>query len=273
MTLARRKTIFQLTPLLDLLLIVIFAQYMEMKRAGERQAEVFEQDVQTQIAAADERVTDAQDHSAELEERLARAQEKIDRFDVDQAELREQFQQTSAQRDALAEFTAQVFKLPDDVIEELLSSKQLADDPVLRKTLEEFKAGNVREAIKHIMSYAEILKRCDLWEVYLDYLPAEKIPKVSLTAGGKRYDFVAETAEQFRSELFEQYKQMPQPKSLVIVLFGYDHGSLPFGIRRTFSEALRDAVQQMNDDSFGRTRFYASDLGDLLGIVEGVGQP
>ncbi len=36
MTILPRKLTLQLTPLLDLLLIVIFAQYMEVKQTGEK---------------------------------------------------------------------------------------------------------------------------------------------------------------------------------------------------------------------------------------------
>lgn len=267
MKLFSRKTTFQLTPLLDLLLIVIFAQYMEMKQASARQEEWFNAEAQGKIDAAERSAADESERARQALQNLAAALERIDRFDERQAEFKEEFDRTAAQRDALAEFTATVFKLPEDVVAKLLDERQLADNPQLKQTIEEFQKGNVREAIKHVMSFAEILKRCDLWEVYLDYLPAEKIPKATITVGTQRYELDAVTGDQFRAALYERYKQLPQPKGLVIVLFGYEHGQLPFGVRKSFSDALRDAVQRMNDDSLGRTRFYSSDLGNLLGII------
>lgn len=260
MTLRPRRTIFQLTPLLDLLLIVIFAQFMATKKAGEAQEKWFDENAQTLIEKAEAE----QQRSAELEQRLSVAERRLESVGEREREMRDDLQHAKSQRDALAQFTSEVLKLPDDVIDNLLKDANVAGNPAMKQTLEAFRSGKMREAIKHVMSYAEILKRCDLWEVYLDYLPGEKIPRVSLTAGGKKIDLAAETADAFRDELFNRYKEMPQPKSLVIVLFGYDKGSLPFGIRKSFSDALRESVQKMNEDSFGRTRFYASDLGDLL---------
>jgi len=44
MSLRTRRTVFQLTPLLDLLLIIIFAQYMDVRQAGAKQEEWFDKE-------------------------------------------------------------------------------------------------------------------------------------------------------------------------------------------------------------------------------------
>ena len=54
MKLSRRRITFQLTPLLDLLLIVIFAQFMEMQRTTDTQAEEIVQHANVQETRAEE---------------------------------------------------------------------------------------------------------------------------------------------------------------------------------------------------------------------------
>lgn len=54
----KRRLAFQLTPLLDLLLIVIFAQFMEVNQASQQNQEVFrrkEQDLERQLWELDQR--------------------------------------------------------------------------------------------------------------------------------------------------------------------------------------------------------------------------
>lgn len=256
----RRRTVFQLASLLDLLLIVMFAQYIEM-----RVSSIAEADQQRQARAT-------------VEQELAQARQSLQQAQSDQ-------QATADERDELAtrldrwrtqgavveQLLSELFHVPSDVIDSLirarsndvLSESQVAE---LRERLQQLASTSGSEVIDHLLRYAELQKRCDLWEVYLD-----DAGQTSVSVGTIRATFRAETADAFANELYEFYRRLPQPKSLVLVLFSY--GDARLQSRRAAQLGLPVALERMQSATSGRTRFEYTQLGLRLGSMPLLSEP
>ena len=157
---SRRRLTFQLTPLLDLLLIVIFAQFMDTQETTAR----IEQRSQQQVTQAEqaakalrEEQRIAQNEIAEL--KRSKQQAVIDAVQAEQnaikmqdqarvsqqlaekqsRELNEQLEQTREQRDLVGEMVQQLFQLPDALLDPLLKAKPDPDSEQTKAEIERIK--------------------------------------------------------------------------------------------------------------------------------------
>ncbi len=119
----RRKLSLQLTPLLDLLLIVIFAQYLEVRLASTKAVE----DISLK---ADQQTADALEEKRLAEEKLAALlndrQTLQSQLQAQLADLTEEMQKALNQRRDLAELVAKLFQIPQEVLDKALASEDAA---------------------------------------------------------------------------------------------------------------------------------------------------
>ena len=260
-----RRTALQLTPLLDLLLIVIFAQYLDV---GERDRK--------RIAASEslvERTELAEKESAnaraQLTEYERRAQAALDELRVvelqnvaiqrDLALARNALQASRQTERALADTAASLFKIDPRRLEEILAptgtagvSTTAAQRDEIRRRLEEVTSGDADAVVFHLMTHEELRKRVDLWRLHLD---SNGI--ATLEAGGLKHSFRIEPASLLR-DVGRYADTLPEPKRLVVVLFTYDQNA-----RLITIEAVQDRLPRLmerlsqNSDS----RFDYADLG------------
>ncbi len=262
----RRRITFQLAPLLDMLLIVFFTQYLEMQTMVERE----------RLAAADARAS-ADTGSDALERRVAhldaenrklvgeiaaaeKAQTEIEGLRTRQQELEAALRDVSRQRDAAGAAAAEMFRLPEAVVARFLSPARDApglspeDAATLKKTLKALAENRAEETTRHLLTWAELRKRSDIWDVYL-----EPNGTTRFDTGERKTEFRAVTADAFARDLFERYKTSPQPKSMVIILVSW--GNTPARYREAAIEGVRRAADEMRQDSAGRSRFEYAVLG------------
>lgn len=252
MTSYRRLT-FQLTPLLDLLLIVIFAQYLDIRTSVRRETVRLESE---RIAATAD-LLKALDQLAVLREQLQRADAAVRQSDSLQQEVR----QLRVERDRVGSLVRELFGAKDPEVAARLRpgtadapGLSTADIARIRQRFQALGQAKTDEVIDHLVTFEEMRKRCDVWELYL-----QDNGVCVLTFGDKRLEFRGETRAQFANRLYEAYKTLPQPKSLVIVLMSY--GDARFGDRQAAFDALPDALERMRNDTAGRTRFEYAILG------------
>jgi hypothetical protein len=266
MSLKTRRTVFQLTPLLDLLLIVIFAQYMDVRQAGARQEEWFEKEAQT--------VLDEADRSAQKERELrAAAQVQLDQLLAEIARMREERTSETElkndllkQREVIGEFLSETLNLPEDVVTQLLDEttiRQNQDVESLRKLIEALSKLSPGEAVKHVLSYNELLKRCDLWNFSIGWAPGEKEYIYRLEAGGQIREWRNDTIVDIETELVDYIRSLPQPKSIVIILGGFTYEDIIFRERRLYPQVMNRCVKELNAFYLGQSLFYTTDLGYL----------
>lgn len=270
-----RRLTLQLTPLLDLLLIVIFAQYLDVEHAqsvrAEQATKVTEEreSAQERLAVLRQAYEDVQDELLSATRRASEAEqahtERLRRIEL----LEEELDRTLDQQRLLGQLVVELFQIPRETLAQVLdpgahpdAARTEADLERLRQRFREFQQQRAGRVIEHILSYDEIRKRCDVWDLHVD---ANNV--LSLTALDKtlRLRIPVDAngdvqKERLQADLFNLYKSMPQPKSLVVVLLTYDRASRIYMV-----EAVRDTlaplVAQMQADSAGRTRFEYADLG------------
>lgn len=279
---SRRRLTFQLTPLLDLLLIVIFAQFMDTQETTAR----IEQRSQQQVTQAEqaakalrEEQRIAQNEIAEL--KRSKQQAVIDAVQAEQnaikmqdqarvsqqlaekqsRELNEQLEQTREQRDLVGEMVQQLFQLPDALLDPLLKAKPDPDSEQtkaeierIKKQLQELAGGKAIDVVKHFLTYDELTKRSDIWELYLTENGVFR-----LKIGDQSTEFRADSPQEFVDRFYAVYKTVPQPKSLVIILFSY--GDARAAVRFAATQGLPLVAERMRTDSSGRTRYEYAVMG------------
>ncbi|QDT65336.1 hypothetical protein [Calycomorphotria hydatis] len=260
-----RRLHFQLTPLLDLLLIVIFAQYLEVRETSGEQAahlEAEQREVQSELAAGkkilDARADQLRTKEAELEKTEELLSEESKRLLADRAELFEQ-------QSRAAKLMAKLFDLPEDVAKSAFEPQQPPlvpqtpeDAARLQAELERLAAGKSREVIDHLLTYDELRKRADVWGLHV-----RDTGEIVFSANDRSVVLRASDPEQFASRLFASYKALPQPKGLVVMLVSY--GDARADARATVLEGLPLVLRELREDRLGKTQFEYAVLGYVPG--------
>lgn len=266
-----RRLTFQLTPLLDLLLIVIFAQFLDVRDTTTAK----EQATSAQLAVAQEQLASTQDllarvlaekNEAEadrefLRESLQELKESASSLQVERESLQESLKRAHEQRDTIASLISDLFDLPDETINTLIRTRtpenvRLTPEQVtrLRKEFRSFASQKPGESVRHLLTFEEMRKRCDIWELYIN-----DTGQTVFSGSGQTHTFRADTAEEFASELYERYKTLPQPKSLVIILLSY--GDVKASVYEAAIDGLPTVAERMRTDQSGRSRFEYAVLG------------
>lgn len=238
---ARRKVSLQLMPMLDLMLIVIFAQYLAMRDQSQHDE-----------ARAAQAITSAEEQRQLLDaERIAIAEQRLE------AEMIAE--RAFDQRDLVGQLASELFNLPDETIEKLLKQR-FGDDPPTDKEVTEMqqefrklRGRHGQEVLKHLLTFHEIRKRCDVWEVYVDS------DVISVKANDERSSFRADTPQSFATQLFASYRRAPQPKGLVLIVLSW--GKPRLQVYNAAMKGFPQAILQMQADSQERSRFEYAILG------------
>ena len=255
-----RRVAVQLTPLLDLTLIVFFAQYIEVQQQAQSSAEVAESARASQALAASQLETLEAEHElavSSLQDAQRARDDAASRATATDARL----QQALARQRVIGELVVELFGVPPEDVDAVLDPTRdppIADSPEeldrLRQRFAAMADQNPGEMINHLLSYEEIRKRCDLWEIFINQ------DGVADIATGDETFRLRVVPDQFESEFFDRYKSLPQPKGLVIILLTYDeHAEL--GFVDAVRKALPSLVERMRADSSGRARFEYADVG------------
>jgi hypothetical protein len=235
------------------LLIVMFAQYVEIRAKAEKQT----QEVESTRAASQAELDEAVRQLVALRERLQSLQHQVEEADA-RATAAEGYR---VQRDLIGEMVGDIFHLPDAALKQLMQQRRTtgpgptSDD--VAQAQERWKAiiGNPGPAIvDHLLTFGELRKRVDVWELYV-----QDNGTSVLTVGPKKQTFRAENAAAYSSRLFDAYKALPEPKSMVLVMVSY--GDAQFGIRKAALDGVPAALERIRKDIGNRSRFEYAVLG------------
>lgn len=254
-----RKLTSQLTPLLDLLLIVIFAQYLDVESTTRRETVQLEQSRDLLAAQLDEAVRQL----VAVRERMLALQDEVE-IATGRSQEAERFR---VQRDLIGELVAEMFRVPEAALAPLLQQRQAggpgpssSDLAAVRRQLQNLSGDAADRVVDHLLTFGEMRKRIDIWELYLT-----DAGLLVLSIGDKRFQFRAESAEDVAARLFEAYKSLPEPKTMVLILLSY--GDARFGPLKATLDGLPNALQQIRADTAGRSRFEFAVLGFRPGYV------
>lgn len=265
MSVAGRRFHFQLTPLLDLLLIVIFAQYLDVtqqakretvsaeRRVAERRAELEREYAQLRTQIEQERVALVAERER-VAENSAASEAKVD-------DAEQKLDDVIAQQRRAANLVAELFNVPRELIDQTLAPRPAGaptrspqDSERLRDRFRDLASMRGSDVVEHLLSYDELRKRADIWTLRI-----EQTGEIEFSAGDVQQRFRAATPAEFSAKLFDRYKTLEQPKGLVIVLVSY--GDARADVRQAVLNGLPEAVRLMRDDRLGRTQFEYAVLG------------
>ena len=265
----RRRFTLQLAPLLDLLFIVLYAQYIDLQAATKREiGQETERRQQAERAKNDAAKlrTDALTHVSELTQ-------KIEQFEIEKRRLtrelelaraetqkegqaREELEKLAAKdRAAIGSLVQNVLRINQDAILEALQGAPTADRQRLRASFEEMTSKSAAAVIHHLRATDELKKRADLWEVYI---ADDNSVRVTLVGEVMAEHLQVQTADQLANTIAEVARQRGEPKSLVIVLLSWSNAD-----RRTRDlarQALEDVVTVLKADWPGK-RIEVAPLG------------
>lgn len=249
----RRRLTFQLLPLLDLLLIVFFAQYLEVSllvREESGRSEAAQQSLSDELDEALKQLLALKDKLADLDD-----------LKSERAALSREVRRAQTQRDLIGEMVVELFRLPESAVDAVVRQKSaVGPGPTateirqLKRQLQSLSQERGEEIVEHLLTFHELRKRCDLWELYI-----QDDGQIVFTVGSQRQAFRAELTEAFSSRLFDAYKALPQPKSLVLILVSY--GDARLGVRQAVLDGLPPALERIRADDEGRSRFDFAVLG------------
>ena len=238
----RRKVTLNLMPMLDLMLIVIFAQYLAMRDQSQHEE-----------ARASQAVSSAEEQRQLLEvERIAVAEQRREaEMIADRA---------FDQRDLVGKLASELFNLPDETVAKLLKQRFPEDPPsddeitAMQQEFRRLRGRRGQEVVKHLMTFNELRKRCDVWELYVS-----ETGRTTLKAGDVESTFRAENPKEFATHLFGEYRVLAQPKGLVLIVLSY--GEIREYMLDAAVKGLPLAIDRMQADAAGRTRFEYAVLG------------
>ena len=237
MTFVRRVTL-QLTPLLDLMLIVIFAQYMEVKMVAKQEID----------RVASER-QEAVDENELLRNRVGQWEAQQQVFDHAQQREREQ----------LGQVVRELFRMPDSTLNKLiqprsrtetggLSSTEIAD---LKARFQKLANSTGEQVIDHLLTFNEMRKQFDVWDFYLN-----EDGILQITIGQDRQQIkskVIESPEIFVEVVLQVRKQFPPTKNSILILCSY--GDCQLSHRLAMTRGLPSLAERMKNDGQGTQSF------------------
>ena len=260
----KRRFVIQLTPLLDLLIILIFALLLGLRHQA-RTEEVRARNVVTDAVPglsdrSDPVVALVERHRTverDLKQALSENERLMSRDEDSQRQLSEEVAWAMQQQERFGDLVSELFQVPDETIKKALNTNSIAGEirsesetQSLREKFRELAAKRGEAVVRHLLTFDEMRKRCDIW----DLVVSGRKNQFELNVGGTVKTFAAETREEFDDKLFRAYKTLESPKDLVIVLLSY-YPDARFGPIKIAVSQLPLSVERMTSDRGGKTQF------------------
>jgi uncharacterized coiled-coil protein SlyX len=249
--LSRRRLTLQLTPLLDLLLIVMFIQYIENRNRSVAAEENFSAQKVELETLRSQLQQEAEQRQAALEQKFAKQRQTVD-------ELRQvydaRFRSIIDQHHQIGSLLAEALNLPGATMTEILklrTSSSPEDAQRLTEATEhlrELMKSRGDEIFRFLIKVDEMQKHVSIWEVHVQDNGQALISdgqQSSVSEFGSEADFSV--------RLFEASKSFADPKTQVIILLTW--GDAQGGVRRKAIDGMPLLTEQLRRDSAG-IRWY-----------------
>lgn len=271
---SKRRSVIQLTPLLDLLIILVFALLLGLRQQGrteeDRTRSVVIEAV-PELAAESDPVSalvsqhrrDVRDLEQAREQARTQAKEQARKQNARQViqqdtrkRLADELARSRQQQARIGDLVAELFRVPDELLDKALAPdatggtvRSPAEASRLKREFRELASKRGREVVRHLLTFEEMRKRCDVWDLVIvaDH-------RFELTVGRTTRTFEARTAAEFDDRLFRAYKSLEQPKDLVIVMLAW-RADARFLAIETAIDRLPRVTERMRNDRSGQTQF------------------
>ncbi len=248
---SKRRLALQLTPLLDLLLIVMFSQYIENRHRSVAARDALE---------AREQALDARqaEDEAQLEARRQELQKDVADQKATLAELAktydEKFRSIVDQHHQTGSMLAEALNLPGNAMAEILklrTSGSRDDAEQLQgatERVQKLMQARGEEIFRFMLQVDEMQKHVTVWEVHV-----QENGRALITDSQQSFlsDFSSDA--DLAARLFESSKSFSEPKTLVVLLLTW--GDAQAAARRRATDAMPLLMEQLRRDAAG-TRWY-----------------
>jgi hypothetical protein len=274
---SRRRMVFQLTALLDLLLVVLFAQYLETQEASNRaigleaarraqektlrlQAESDRSETDKLRHAATTRMSDLTDQIERLsaERDLLRNDLAVARQQVGTAQARseEEQKQAAEQTAAIGKLFQQRLNIAPEALGAYLSAASPGERQRLLDAMQQLREGSTSSVIHHLRTTLEFRKLSSLWEIHIF---DDNAVRIRIDDEDVVPRFHPTSASHFANRLIEAAKEKGEPRSLVVVLLTWSDAD-----RRTrdlVTRGAQDAIANLRSAWGATKRIELSRLG------------
>ncbi len=259
-----RSSRFQLSSLMDLLLIIVFAQYLEFHRSSDAAKIASEQ----QIAAVQESLEEAFERQAgevdQLRERLIFENRKL-RQQRDQAVVTaDEASRRQAMMEALIE---RLLNVDPEIVNRDLSPESSSESlEAAMQRADAIRRADSTDLLRFLAGYDELLKRAEIWTLHVSDRRDTELQPGSNVEATQRFRLEAGSqsarAEEFVAQMRAAYSQIPQPKGLVVILVSFSPRAIA-GHYQPVLDAMPDVIEWLNKDAGGRTRFEYAVIGAI----------
>lgn len=274
---SRRRMVFQLTALLDLLLVVLFAQYMETQQASARavraesmrrareaglrvQAEQSRQESekQRQLAVAAkstlaEELEKLKDQNRQLQASLSDARQRLGEEQTGRVED----QKRSAEQLArIGEIFHQRLNIDPKTLNAYLEGASSADREKLLQEVQKLHGARTATVVQYLRATVEFKKVSSLWEIHIFDDNSIRIRFDGKDFGSR---FYVGSAADFASRMIEAAKENGEPRSLVVVLLTWSNADRK--TRDAVSAGLQEAASALRTAWGSPKRIEVSKLG------------
>ena len=237
MTRVRRMTL-QLTPLLDLLLIVIFAQYMEVRIVAKQESD----------RVAHERESTAVENH-ELRRQVDEWESEQRNVDREQHQIREQF----------GEVVRELFRIPEATLNKIVQPRSKneagglspAEIAELKARFQQLATSNGDQVVDHLLTFQEMRKQFDVWEFYLN-----EDGSLQILIGPDHQQIKTkeiESPEAFVDVVLQLRNRFPPTKNSVLILCSY--GDCQLSHRLSLTRGLPAISSRLRQDGQGTQNF------------------
>jgi hypothetical protein len=161
---------------------------------------------------------------------------------------------TAGDRDQMAGMAAELLRLPNETIKKALVDKSQAEIDRLKSALAALPDPKAADVVYQMATLSEWRRSCDVWQIHVD---DNNVVHVNFPSHNTT--FRAETPEEFDRRLFDWYKTLSAPKTVVIMQVTW--GNLTFGTKVAVKDGIVKCAERMRDDRNGRTLFEYVILG------------
>lgn len=274
---SRRRMVFQLTALLDLLLVVLFAQYMETQGASRRavraeaqrrvreaslrvQAEQSRQESERQakVAMADRstmagQLEDLKTQNRQLQASLSDARQRLGEEQAGRVEDQKRAAEQLAQ---VGEIFRQRLNIDPKTLNAILDSASPADRDRFLQEVQNLKGARSASIVQYLRATVEFKKVCNLWEIHIFDDNSVRIRFDGKDFGSR---FYVGSAADFANHLIEAAKENGEPRSLVVVLLTWSNADRK--TRDGVSAGLQEAAAALRNAWGSPKRIEVSKLG------------
>lgn len=233
-----RRLTLQLTPLLDLMLIVLFAQYMDIQIVAKQEAD---------------RIASEQQSTTEENEALRKQVEEWEsqQRNFDRSEQRE--------REKLGQLIRELFRVPESLLMKIIQPRSKneagglspADIADLKTKFQQLASSTGEQIVDHLLTFNEMRKQFDIWEIYMT-----EDGELLITVGPDRQVVKTkpiESPEAFVDAVLQVRKRFPPSKDTVLILCRY--GDCRLLHKLSMIRGLPAIAERLRTDGQGKTVF------------------